>query len=1300
VSEPFIVIEINMSLKEIPKTRFREIYGGRRIEDKAVFGGELTQPLTKQTGAPIEYEQLPLLSETCLDFGRMFNRLNVKKFDGKLIGQTLDREEILAAIDPRVYMNSGQVVAPNTRNMWNGRPNLVYGNAGIAGTSGFLAAQGKSGLYADGTDLAASNDISSLSVNQRAQLQIRGKAGGTSITLSPRVGTQWIGQAAGSASDADKFGKWAESRFNYSLDTGVLVGDATLTKAKETSMAGDMYMSGHGSSTLFTENELILDYMANNLVHSSALSFLNQYGDALINVASQTQYLASELVGFYEKGLKGDFLRHYSADEVTVMFALVELGAALRRQVVVRNTIDKTVSDTLNLNGAISPFFMYVDKLGTNSVKRMYTPWWLTMLVDRHYFEYDETVDDVRDIHREDLFQGIRVLLEAASLEYGMIVKSTGTPYLSFFKDFESATLPDYSDLSSVPSLRSLLMAGYSSAEAYASFDDPDTAGFSFFKEFLANNRIVETERLDLQKDYASMNDIAVITGDMFKMGQQLLGDFEYTTHHRLTRFGSKSIDVKVKPDMCWRPLSYRAVYQSESGSDNGKLRVGGTPQAPFALLETGTSTTDKEAFLTAYLAAGNDANVFCDWVAFPSLKKGWSSKLHNVCHEMNDMYLGYGHVRTGSGVENQKTMYPTFTIDGDVHRLNGTVALAQDVKAYGMGTIDVNSLKLFMYKDVHTGDNISHINLSIPAPLCPASYWRLGVTGMLANFVLRTNRVYQAWQNRTSGLFRRSELKNLLSFPSYNLARELKMNTPDPNLAKNAEHILGIMGCGASGYSPAFTNRSVNRKLGNSMIHSRSSTGVYGNGGVPLDADILVSPYAGSASGVEDMFFSAHLLSFLTGLFSENLRSLKLPFCYRFNADGTITTIATGALMTPVALVEGNPNSGIHRLDVSLTPPALAIVQHDATADPASLAISKQRTSNVSGANEFDYFPIGDGPMNRFHSGLVGGTVRDPSSSTTWSASSWTDFRNTVAGSTKDPISMLGSDHHTDSSGGNNDDTVFISFEESGHLVNYSGMRTYYHYFKPLDGDETRVTVTTQGLPNATDYIHENAVDNVEVFNFRLEVAQGIHESNGTTYDLIPGHRDIFKVWNVFETATTPTTAAAFATTDWDTVVPSLCASFGTASYKSDSFSNVPGLAGFALDDIPVMKYLGGVMDGKFDNAQWIQYLETRLGGLPGSDGSGAEPADILKWRGAGAKVFLYDQDVLDHSEGLLGSLLYITYGITHPGQLTYAAVLSNDGGVEWELRDSYGWGDVSSTITEDFMATESNTGDIEPLH
>jgi hypothetical protein len=432
------------------------------------------------------------------------------------------------------------------------------------------------------------------------------------------------------------------------------------------------------------------------------------------------------------------------------------------------------------------------------------------------------------------------------------------------------------------------------------------------------------------------------------------------------------------------------------------------------------------------------------------------------------------------------------------------------------------------------------------------------------------------------------------------------------------------------------------------------------------------------------NMFFSQHLIAFLTGLYSENLLTLSLPASYFFRKDGTdlsVEKVYTGMLMSPVSSTPGNLSSHVQQ--------GGSWVNMGTAATYAG--VGPLRATNTSGAHEVDYFPIGIGPLNLLHSGYLGGFVNADGTSNHNRATA--DKANALEyGVIKNAVSS----HATPS----NDNTEILVSRDAV-LTNWSCLRTYYHYYKPLDGDITYVSVTRTQVPAADGvYVHEDADVKSDVFNFRLESVGNIGDTNGTTFDLLFGYMEFFKFWNVFERATGDTVWAYTGPSHYGTGVPSLCIGFGNGSIPTMSGSNVTGLTGFAgtLTTIPENPNYQG-----FVNSTWLEYLEGRLGGMPDRNsgtGEEAEPSDILRWRNGAAKVFIYDQDILDKSEGILGALLYITYGIATPGQMTYAAVLSNNGEVDWEMRDSYGWGSPVAAVSEDFLATESQTGDVEPLH
>lgn len=935
-----------MALKEMAAQKYREVYSQRRLEDKANFGGELTQPVKNTFDASTgersrDIEKLPLMTETQLDVGEFLGRLNIKEFDGPVVGQTLHREELLGAIDPAAFAQSGMVVAPQTRSIWGYSKWNAYGTYGgrnAADTSkNFLTTQDAFTLYTkDGNPrVAAGNtDIASISNNEFAQIVVAGKESrqynsNLKIELQPTIPKAWYLSGVSEPQTGHLRHRWTPQKGSAATGAALLTGATVQNLGIGDGLYPTAFDASESTAIQDTapHNELILDYVSQSLVHSSALSFLYQYRTELESIASQTQYLSSELVGFYEKGLKGDFLRYWSKSEISLMFALVELGAAVRRQALVRNAHAPGISgmnaDNMYLSGTFNPFFAYVDSIKskdssgqvtTTSVKRMYTPWWLTMLMDRHYFEYDSAVDDVRDIHREDLFQGVRLILEAASMEYGMMTASAGRPYLDFFDDFMSAGLRDFTVMDDVKTLRSLMMAGYEHAESFNNFGSTVGGGYEYFKDFLTSNRIAETVRLDHQKNMEELDRLSVMTGDMFKLGQQMMGDFEYTDEHRLTRFGSKSVDVRFKPVLNWRPLSYQWVFNSSvpgaphtltqfadhCGGPNGSvgsLRLDQISTATLGGTAVGSlDPSSKADWLKVLSGMASEIRDFTAWIAFPRLTKGLASLTSAGSLDYADPFLGYGNIRVNTTNSSNVTYSPL-------------VSTATTPDKYGFQQlVEANLVLDDNYVDL-AGSNIVRVLVQPVALAAPYQYWNLGDEGLFPGLIRSLNKVYQAWQGRTSGLFRRSELKNLLSFTTYNIARELKMNTPDAYLQKNAKNILGMMGCGASGYSPGFMVRKINRKLGDVSVHARSSTGVFGSpDSVETDVDLLFSPYVGEATEIEDMFFAQHLLGMFCGLYGHDFYSLKLPGSYSVTdlTGGVITAeIAfSGAIPYPIVAI------------------------------------------------------------------------------------------------------------------------------------------------------------------------------------------------------------------------------------------------------------------------------------------------------------------------------------------------------------------------------------------------------------
>jgi len=537
-------------------------------------------------------------------------------------------------------------------------------------------------------------------------------------------------------------------------------------------------------------------------------------------------------------------------------------------------------------------------------------------------------------------------------------------------------------------------------------------------------------------------------------------------------------------------------------------------------------------------------------------------------------------------------------------------------------------------------------------------------------------------------------------------------MNTPDAYIQKNASQIMNMMGCGASGFNPGFSLRRSDRKLGDAYIHRRTSSGIYGTTpGLELTADLLFSPFLGDVTELEDMFFAQHILGYFTGLYGEDLYSVKLPCAFTANVNNgeyTIVNDMAGAIPYPIADIATVP-AGLVRNVVLWDADSGANVLNDDNATAFGTTTLSNRMMHWSGQREIPYFPIDNGPTNRLIPGTVlasKGGLQTYSGNTT--ASAFLGAAGDYALNWFDKINAPPT----------GDNSQLFTPELMGLNTRFSSVRTFYYYFRSLDGDDSRVTITNVIHPL---FMPASNYHCPEIFNFRTETVGTMSDTNGTTFDLIPGHRHTYQVWRVFENnGYDDAFADLFATPGSYTAgVPSLCASFGTGGVASVLGSNVPGLVGFADYD-SLATTLGTTSDvlfneGQFVNGEWLRYLETRLGGLAShtssygagntltataNRGESAEPADILRWRSADAGLLCYDQDILDTSEGLLGALLYLTFGVSHPGMMTFAATLKSDGSVGAELRGSYGWGDASSMVTEDFMATESSTGDVEPLH
>jgi len=1231
--------------------KFRERYAGRRIEDKAIFGGELTHPLDVASGAT---ENLPLKSEVILDFGRMFNSLSVRKLDGKFKRMTSDREDILEMVYPEIFTGQGMVLAPESKLLVMGEDPLSYTRTDCPDVE-----QIKLGLFGStGTTPPTStkSQLDSLTKNQLAQLAITGEVGyqgggGSAIKL----GLHWQKPTPGLASSPILYPghNMEASQTHTNLPSGATLAAAKLSLAERYDVDGNT--SAHGPN-----NPIIRDYAALRWLHSSALSFLHQWRTEFKAISSQTQYLATELVGFYDKGLKGDFLRHYDAKTVFLMFNLVELGAAVRRNEIVFNnhSAAEGYAGATNLFYTVMGNHSNTNTSGTADAGEtdmdLYTPWWLSLAIDRYHFIHDDDISDVRDIHREDLFTGVKLLMEAASYEYGALTSTIGNPYMDFFENFDNADLPDLTDLSSTKAARTLGFCGYEDVQSYDRREDPNPNNLkmSYFSNFVSSNKISQTERLDLQRDLEELDSLSLLTGGMFKQGQLLSGAFEHTVNHRLTRFGSSATDLQYKPYVLFRPMRYTTPYTWDAGTNI--VSVDGA---------TDLGTSDVGEY-------DQPTSTYVDWVAFPSIKQGWASIAHNVMHPSGHGWLGYGTISVGSmhlgpAYSNSSTLFPNFSRSAAI-----------DVNYSAGSTLGLQT---------HGG-----------VPLCPEGYWRVGHDALLPSFVRGMNKVYTAWQGRTSGLFRRSELKGMMSWSSYNVRRELKMQTPDPLFAKFGSEIMNLMSCGGTGFDPGIINRHTNRFLDVARVHSRSAVSVFGGSTTTdTDADLVLSPVVSSATAVEDLFTASHWMGMLMGQYAIKPGNVLNTFGYTWDTvtgawshDGTVMFGLSGSLA----------GSGAN----TLNPWVNYIASTAATPTPALVYGSTLTTSKLgrynAGANEYSFFPLvyGMGMPKWGNTDLSLSQSDIP-----WWGGSYNG-------------ADLYSPHYTAVAG------------------RTSCLKTFYHNYKSLDGDITYVSVTPihqfnsapSGLllplsfaqhdkggfevlsGGAADY-KANGFMAPHIYNFRTEVA-GQDMGNGTTYDLLPGMRDLFHDWLLFEGV--GATAFTFAVTANDEVVPSICTSFGLGSVASSTGTDLQlfgdygnklpkGFRGtVTVADITAVSPHSGSAP-TLSNVKWLEYLEVRSGGLPGANGSTAEPADIRRWRERAPSLFMFDQDILDTSEALLGVFLYVLGGQTSSGQNTYMSVLNPAGEVVYEIRDSYGWGQAttsSSAPEAEFDSAPSATGDV----
>jgi len=1253
-------------MDQIPNARFRPRYAHRKVEDLAIFGGELLHPAGYDPTSEIEVsEQLPLKQEAILGLGDFLNRLVMKDQTSLYTGQTLSREDILAILNPFTHALEGQVLAPCTKKMvLDGMsityPSLMDEGSGVDTDLATLVC----GMYSDKGPADAPGNISSgpssaTPKNNVAQLFASGVSD-QRLNLADYFLTPWIQNNPGSSSASPL----------------------------------PMMTDGQDANPTTLDFDVAMQYWALSYVHTSALSFIYQFRKELARLAGKTQYLSSELVGFFEKGLKGDFLRDQTVVETWLMIAFVELGKAIRTQRWTRNVrytnSQSNASNSIIANGVVNPFYTELNAKSTHGGgQHSFAPWWVAPLVDREHYEYDETIDDVRDIHREDLFYGIKALLEAASLELGMGWKTLGNPYLDFFESMDDAKLPDLTDLSDVKAMRTMNMAGYTDMQQFHNREDPDAANMvmGFFSDLIQDGTISQSVRLDLQQDFEQLDNLPCITGNRFKEGAQLCGPFEHTSYHRKTRFGEHSLDTQYNPYVLMRPQSYvsgpgtyfdlhwvgvagtnvwKSDFADQAAYDVGKAAAIAAPEDTLwegygirtnggtGILSAGSSsvTVSKDQTMwydasahTTRVEPDNDLTLYevdvdqaginatttgrlIEWISWPSIDKGWSSIAKGMKHKSGHILRGYGTINRGAT------------------RVSSDDALS--TQPYLLNT--------------DAGDGFFAWADYGGVPTAPDDYWRVGHDGILPALIPVLNKVYQNWTGRTSGLFRRSELKNLLSFTTINLKREMKMNTPEAFFAKYGKEILGMMGCGATGFDPAFTMRHANMQLTDGFAHPRSA-----------DTRSLITPYAIEASGIEDVFAAQHLLGFLCGLYgpsAENMQSVAvLPQSsdtvvsdYIFGGDDAYSTISAG-LLDYRNWFQG-PNDGTSATDWEST------------------AVMKFNTN----VNEIKFMPLVCGPIVNPY--LSGGVYN---ANATTNQGLW-------------------------------DHSEFL--DRSCSLfrpIRASSFKTFYHTYKPSDGAITYVGVTPLGVNEAGLSDHWGngwAMAQAQTYDLLTEEvgpygypsiatdadSGTLSVSGGTTAEVIAGQMDVFRLWRLDAvTGAHPRASPTYPNQNWN--VPSLCTNFGTGSTPTLT-SPVLG-----FDDLPTYAintaFLGNTISDVIDaqnleytavddlvpwspqqNASYLAYLEDRAGSINGT------PLDVNVWRQHAPSLLMYDQDLLDTDEGMLGAVLWLGHRISHPGQITYLSTINADGTIGYEIRSSYSWG-AGANVALDIGATPTGGDD-----
>lgn len=1160
-------------LAEVPSAKYRQRTSEGRITDKVIVGGELTHPYDVANDS---YESLPRNMDVLLPLGDgMLNRLIVREYNGKYLRQTASREDILAMLNPDAMWDEGQVVAPETRNIVENKPCIIYSDNEQGNLNANVSVRFES---SDGTKL---HFTAYDKPSERYKCIL-----GAQTTLTRNALRLY--QTRNISSPQNSYGH-QDNPFDHII----------ATNGVRTTGAG---AAGTESCTL-GKNELLQDLLALKWMHSSATSFVFQFREDLKALASQTQYLSNELYSFYQKGFKGDFLRSQNDTQIWLIASLVEFGAAIRRHHWTYNGKGTDANSMRDHNEeVINPFYVRLSLDTDTSEKQLIEimPWWVSSLYDRGHFDYEgEEHPDIKDIYREDLFIGLKTLLEASSLEQGMAWKGYSMPWMDFFDKFETGTLPDLYDENSLDAMRTLWYTGRGDVESYRKKKTVvnNAGSVPYFSNFIDKVSLNKQAPLDLEIDLAELDKMPCMTGSRFKEGMQMLGPFGHSCYHRKARFEDRHTDVTYYPMMFMRPVVTMNTH-AKVGTDFKGIGDNNDADEGQARLDAMIDFTAADAAVSNYFTTA------VEWIGTPSIETGWATLAEGVLHRCGHPFRGYGSTMIGESLVSLRGTGPQAVVPGNPLGITLTNAALTDTNA-GAGT--------HLSWSCHGGMPLSH-----------KAYWSPGVNSILPSLFTVLHDVYAAWQNRTSGLFQRSELKSMMSWQSINLKSEMTMTTPNAKLSKYGKEIFNFMVCASTGWDVGYAVRTVDRKLDSQLFHNREG-----------EPDLLVAPWDMESSGVEDTFSAVHTLGLLSGLFGHSLTSC--PHGGTYGGGLSLTGGAPGAASTTTA----DPYNKTFRGSV------------------ARAEKNKQRFNPQ--VNEFSLFPRVTGVLTPVAG--FGFAAADTANADRAHNPGRASF---VRVAYDGPISRDGAERKIK-------------------------MTEMVKWIVPDATDATQMasdqTVYTAGSAKDASWF---AVAEIPTYNFLSEIVMSSPNDAvyGSSLEFIPGHRQLYRLWRLDHT----TDLAGSA--NIDAGVKSLCSSFGvsgvplvTGSTVADPLGNL--LEGFALGSIPALTYtseLTGnpVIPTGWDNNQILQYFEQRLGTL------GAEPSDVRIWTEHAPKLLVYDQDLHDHNEAMLGAILDLDFGVNHPGYITLLSLINYSGDEEYRIEGAYGW--AGGVKTADLEAVEAS--------